>query len=147
MLLKWGLSDMADGTVSLNANATRQDADAAAREIVRRVTRRVLNRSAILCPVDTGRLRASGRMDFKNEPQGPIGIVTYPVKYAAFVHDGTRPHIIKARRGRALKFEMGGRTVIVKSVRHPGFRGKPFLRLAAEEIARSEGFIFIRSGR
>lgn len=136
---------MAEGTVTLNATALRRDSELEARDIVRRVTRRILNRSAVLCPVDTGRLRASGRMDFKNSPQGPTGTVTYPVKYAAIVHNGSRPHIIKAKRGKALKFEMNGRIVIVKSVRHPGSRGRPFLRIAAQEIAASEGLTFKRS--
>jgi hypothetical protein len=138
---------MADGRVVLSITATQKDADAVAKATVRRVTRKVLNRSAILCPVDTGRLRASGRMDFKDDKLGPVGTVTYPVRYAAIVHDGSKPHIIRAKRGKALKFEMGGKTVIVESVRHPGSRGRPFLRMAAQEVAAAEGFIFRRRGR
>jgi phage gpG-like protein len=32
----------------------------------------------------------------------------------------TRPHLIKARNGKSLRFQMAGREVFVKSVKHPG---------------------------
>ena len=137
---------MARGSVSVNGPAVRADVNDIARGVVRRISRRVLNRSALLCPVDTGRLRASGRMRFGEGPRGPQGVVEYPVNYAAAVHDGTRPHVIRARKRQALKFKMGGRTVIVKSVRHPGTQGRPFLRLAAEEVAAAEGLRFRSTG-
>lgn len=138
---------MASGSVRLDNSGVRSDANAAARDVVRRISRRVLNRSAILCPVDTGRLRASGRMSLREGPRGPQGVVEYPVSYAAAVHDGSRPHTIRARKKKALKFQMGGQTVIVKSVRHPGSQGRPFLRMAAEEVASAEGFQFRRTAR
>jgi len=135
---------MARGTVSLNSSGVRTDANAVARDAVRRITRRVLTRSTVLCPVDSGRLRASGRMKIGEGPRGPQGVVEYPVNYAAAVHDGSRPHKIKARKKKALKFQMGGRTVYAKEVRHPGAQGRPFLRMAAEEIAGAEGLQFRR---
>ena len=138
---------MASGSVRLNDSGVRADANAAARDVVRRVSRRILTRSAILCPVDTGRLRASGRVRLGEGPRGPQGVVEYPVNYAAAVHDGARPHTIRARKKKALKFQMGGRTVLVKSVRHPGSQGRPFLRMAAEEVASAEGFQFRRTAR
>lgn len=129
--------------ISLDRAGIRDDATLFSLGDVRRTTRRVLSRSQILCPVDTGRLRASGRMKIGVIARGPRGIVEYPVKYAAAVHDGTKPHEIKARKKKALRFEYQGQTVIVKSVRHPGTEGKPFLREAAIEIAREEGDRFL----
>src|SRR5688572_22772457 len=126
---------MARGSVTLNSSQVRADANAVARDNVRRIARRVLNRSTILCPVDSGRLRASGRMKVGEGPRGPQAVVEYPVKYAAAVHDGSRPHTIRARKKKALKFQLGGQTVFAKSVKHPGAQGRPFLRMAAEEIA------------
>lgn len=130
--------------IVLDKQGIRTDANRFSAKSVRSVTRRVLNRSAILCPVDTGTLRASGHMRFLLAARGPRGIVEYTVKYAAAVHDGSVPHIIRARRKKALKFEWHGRTVLAKKVRHPGAGSRPFLRKAAEEIAAAEGLRFIR---
>jgi hypothetical protein len=130
--------------ITLDRQGIRADANRFSLPSVRTTTRRVLTRSAVLCPVDTGRLRASGRMKVREIARGPSGVVEYPVKYAAAVHDGTDPHVIRARKKKALAFEWHGRTVIVKSVRHPGTDGRPFLRTAAEEVASAEGLRFIR---
>lgn len=129
-------------TLVLDVAGLRLDANLYSFQTVRRDTRRVLNRSAILCPVDTGRLRASGRMKFREGRRGPTGIVEYPVKYAASVHDGSGPHVIRARKKKALAFQLDGRTVIVKSVRHPGTQGRPFLADAAREVASASGYQF-----
>lgn len=121
----------------------RADVVRMATPVVTRVTRRILSRSAILCPVDTGRLRAAGRMRVSIAALGPRGIVEYPVSYAAAVHDGSGPHVIRAKKKRALKFQMDGRTVIVRSVRHPGTVGRPFLAKAAMNVAAGEGLRWI----
>lgn len=135
---------MANVKISLDKAGIRADVNGFSLLDVRKITRRILNRSTILCPVDTGRLRASGRMRVGESGQGPRGTVEYPVKYVAAVHDGSGPHVIRARKKKALRFKYGGRVVIVKSVKHPGSDGRPFLLQAAEEIASSEGYRFIR---
>lgn len=132
------------GRVILDLSGVKSDVDRFALPKVRSTTRRVLNRSAILCPVDTGRLRASGRMKVVVTARGPRGKVEYPVKYAAAVEDGSAPHVIKPRRRKALRFVVGGQVVYATSVRHPGTRARPFLGRAAREIAASEGFTFRR---
>lgn len=130
--------------IVLDRHGVREDANHAAMPQVRRITRKVLNRSAALCPVDSGRLRASGRMKVYEGPRGPQGTVDYPVKYAAAVHDGSKPRIIRAKKKKALKFQYQGRTVFARSVRHPGTQGRPFLAQAAQEIAAAEGLRFFR---
>lgn len=55
------------------------------------------------------------------------GDVFNNTKYALAVHEGTKPHIIRARKRKALKFDVGGRTVYASSVRHPGTKAQPFL--------------------
>lgn len=130
--------------IVLDKQGIRADANRFSMPSVRTTTRRVLNRSAVLCPVDTGRLRASGRMKVQEAARGPRGMVEYPVKYAAAVHDGRGPQVIRARKKKALAFQYGGRTVIVKSVRTRGTEGRPFLRKAAQEVAAAEGLRFIR---
>lgn len=134
---------MAGIRVVLDKASLRADANRFAAPKVRSMTRRVLNRSAILCPVDSGRLRASGRMKLRETGRGPTGTVEYPVKYAAAVHDGSKAHIIRARKKKALAFKYKGQNVVVKSVRHPGTAGRPFLRMAAREVAADEGVRFI----
>ncbi|MEV1294436.1 hypothetical protein [Pseudonocardia sp. NPDC049635] len=50
--------------------------------------------------------------------------------YLGFYHDGTRPHVIlpkQNRRNPHLRFVKNGRVVFSKRVRHPGFRGNPFI--------------------
>jgi len=54
------------------------------------------------------------------------------VNYALFVHFGTRPHIIKPNRKKALRWSSNGRFVFSKKVRHSGYRGDPFLYKALQ---------------
>lgn len=96
--------------------------------------RRVVNRAKILCPVDTGRLRAS----IKGRPSRtwtlrPQFTVSTNVDYAEMVQNGTRPHIIRPRTKQALKFNIGGQVVFAKVVHHPGTRARPFLDRALRE--------------
>lgn len=127
----------------LDREGIRGDVNAVALKVVRRVTRKVLTRSALLCPVKDGRLAASGRMKVGERGRGPQGVVEYPVKYAAAVHDGTGPRVIRPNRRKALAFKYGGKEVVVKSVHHPGSKAQPFLADAAKEVAAEEGLRFI----
>jgi hypothetical protein len=117
-----------------------------ARKKVNRVTRRTLNRSAVLVPVDNGLLRASGRA----EPATVrglmvVGSVVYDAEYAAAVHNGRRALTIRAkvradgRQGR-LRFVVEGRVVYAREVRQPARRGRPYLSTALREVATEEGF-------
>ena len=112
---------------------SRSEGEIAARQIVAR--------AKVLAPVDTGRLRASIRV----ERQSTFGLrqrwtVGSDVEYAPMVNDGTRPHIIRPRRAKALKFTVGGRTVYARVVHHPGTRANPFLDKALADVARSRGY-------
>jgi hypothetical protein len=103
--------------------------------------RQVVARAKVLAPVDTGRLRASIRV----ERRSTFGLrqrwtVGSDVEYAPMVNDGTRPHIIRPRTKKALKFQVGGRTVYAAVVRHPGTRARPFLDRALADVARSRGY-------
>jgi len=55
------------------------------------------------------------------------------LNYVEFVLYGTRPHIIKPRRKKALRFVKLGDFVFAKRVRHPGYRGDNFLQKAINE--------------
>lgn len=116
------------------------------RKLVTRVARRTLNRSTVLCPVDTGRLRASGSMKVASLGSEILGVVEYDANYAAAVHNGRRALTIRSRTGRALKFEIDGRTVYARSVRQPARAGRPFLATALREVAGAEGFRVVSVG-
>lgn len=136
-MLQLGRVDLdlrSDGQI--NAVASR----AALPEIVK-ITRKVLNRARVLAPVRTGRLRSSGRMDILITSVGPTGKVTFPVSYARFVHEGTRAHVIRAKKKKALKFKgAGGGFVYRRKVNHPGTKARPFVEDALREIAPPLGF-------
>lgn len=111
-----------------------------ARRLVGRVTRRTLNRSAVLCPVDTGNLRASGKMNVGTRGNTVVGEVEYTAKYAAAIHEGRRALTIRAKGGGRLRFTVDGRTVYARSVHQPARKGRPFLSTALREVAIQEGF-------
>lgn len=112
-----------------------------ARTRVARVTRRTLNRSAILCPVDTGYLRATGKAAIGTRGAIVVGEVEYTADYAAAVHNGRRALTIRPKRpGGRLRFQVDGRTVYAREVRQPARPARPFLADALREVAGAEGF-------
>lgn len=58
------------------------------------------------------------------------------INYATFVLFGTRPHLIKAKNRKALRFSYKNLDEFVyrKSVRHPGYKGDDFLHSAAKKV-------------
>lgn len=98
-------------------------------------------RAKVLAPVDTGRLRASIRVErrsfFGLRQRWTVGS---DVDYAPMVNDGTRPHIIRPKRAKALRFNVGGKVVFARVVHHPGTRARPFLDRALADVARSRGY-------
>lgn len=58
---------------------------------------------------------------------GLQGVITCDHPATLYVLEGTRPHLIRARRGKALRFEIDGQVVFAKVVRHPGTRPNNFL--------------------
>jgi hypothetical protein len=133
--------------VKLARAELQKAAQQGAGKLVARATRQTLNRGRVLSPWDTGNMRASHTMDIRVlKASRVIGRVTTRVKYAMAVHEGAQPHIIRPRKKKALKFKVGGRTVIVRSVRHPGNKGRPWLRQAMTEVAHQRGFTVRRVG-
>lgn len=107
--------------------------------------RQVTNRAKILTPVNTGRLRASIHYTVSHSGN-PSAVVETNVNYAPYVHDGTRPHIIRPRRRQALRFRVGGATVFATEVHHPGTSARPFLTAALREISAQRGWIYRAGG-
>ncbi len=63
-------------------------------------------------------------------PGGLQGVITCDHPKVRLVLEGTRPHIIRPRRAKALRFEVGGEVVFARKVRHPGTRPNNFLARA-----------------
>lgn len=84
-----------------------------------------------------GQLARSIQSEIVDTPSGMVGRVGSDEPYAMTVHEGSRPHVIRPRRKRYLRWrEPPGYSdeVFSLGVRHPGnTRGRPFLLLALRE--------------
>lgn len=85
-------------------------------------------------PVLTGKLRSM--ILITDEPGRIIvGVDSSLVLYAPFQEYGTKgPYEIKAKTAKALAFKMGGKTVLVKKVMHPGIKSTPYIRPAMADF-------------
>ena len=91
-----------------------------------------------IAPRRTGRLRKSiGVRRTRAGYEVVMGGSEAP--YASFVEFGTRSHLIRARRARALRFELSGEVVYVRYVRHPGSKPRLILARAVSEALREMG--------
>lgn len=79
-------------------------------------------------PVKSGTLRRS--LTSRVEAGGKRGVVGTNIQYARAVHDGSKPHVIKPTRAKALFWK--GALHPVRSVNHPGYKGDPWFERAAE---------------
>lgn len=76
--------------------------------------------------VDTGQLKAS--IGYTIRGGSPVyAKITASNKVAMMHHEGTKPHIIKPRKGKALRFQSRGKMVVTKKVYHPGTKANHFL--------------------
>lgn len=55
------------------------------------------------------------------------------LNYVEFVIHGTKPHTIKAKNKKALRFSSLGKFIYAKSVQHPGYKGDDFMQKAVEK--------------
>jgi hypothetical protein len=78
-------------------------------------------------PRRTGKLAGSFRV--KSATQRRATVVA--IFYGRFVNRDTKPHTIKARNAPSLIFNVGGRTIFARAVRHRGTRGTRFVDKAA----------------
>jgi len=102
------------------------------------IARRLQNELVLICPVDTGRLRASIKVQATNE-----GLLIWMVWYGKLIEFGTPPHIIRPKNKKVLHWHktkgrtqhshphsknMSGDAFFAKEVKHPGSRPNPFIR-------------------
>lgn len=70
---------------------------------------------------------------------GRILRVQNPAKHANAIEHGARPHVIEARRRKALSFNVGGRQMFRRKVNHPGNKPFRFLYRATNAAGRLLG--------
>lgn len=82
-----------------------------------------------LAPHDTGNLKNSIQA---KTPDALTGIVSVGAAYGWFVEAGTRPHEIRPKNGKFLKFAGRNGTVFTSKVSHPGTKPQPYIEPAVE---------------
>lgn len=108
----------------------------------RAFTHEVAREARRLAPKRTGALERGISAD-PVQRTGPWTLesgVTGRARHSAPVHEGARPHVIRARNAAALSFYWPkvGRRVFFARVNHPGNRPNPFLRNAAHRVASAD---------
>ena len=114
-------------------------------QYVDRLGEKVLVEASMGTPVDTGKLRKS----MKKERIGWDVQVSGNTKYAIFVHAGTKPHVIRPKNAKALRWEERQKPsliqpfkrqpvniVFAQEVHHPGTKAQPWLEQALVRAMR-----------
>lgn len=126
--------------------------NSAAVQLVQKAQRQTLTRAKVTSPVDSGALRNSHVAE-------PIKVsgdkVTTEISveggakqdYAMYVHEGTKPHVIKPRRKKVLSWKGSEGRVFATAVNHPGTEPRPWLRNALQSTAPKLGFIVDSNGK
>lgn len=77
--------------------------------------------------VRTGALRASIHMRHLRDSRGQFVKIGSALNYALMHHEGTKPHVIAAKRAPVLRFVSKGRVVYAHAVMHPGTKPNRYL--------------------
>lgn len=82
-------------------------------------------------PVKTGKLRSEIR-----QIDAPRKVTVMPVgiDYNVYVVEGTRPHVIRAKRKKALAWDQHGKKMIRRQVNHPGTKPNPYMTDSAKVV-------------
>lgn len=98
--------------------------------ILRRRARPVAARARQLAP---GSMGNGITMHVEGTGRGMQAVITSTHPASIYVIKGTRPHVIRPRRAKALRFQAGGQTVFAQRVNHPGNAANDFLSQALRE--------------
>lgn len=115
----------------------------AATTLAMRMARQTANAAKMKAPVDKGVLRNSISADPAPRVEGMrvTTSVTASANYALPVHEGVKGgKIIRPVKARALKFQIGDRTVFARSVVQGSQRARPFLLNGAKQAGARLGF-------
>ena len=115
-----------------------------ATQVLARTARKVVAQAKLNAPVDTGNMRAQIAADpiviSGTRMKQTIRVGGNAAEYSIYVHEGTRPHVIRPRNAKVLAFNGSEGRVFTREVHHPGTHARPFLRNAVQAVAPSMGF-------
>lgn len=77
--------------------------------------------------VKSKKLRHSIRKNMLEAKHGPMAEVGSNLDYALLHHEGSKPHQIRPKRAKVLRFKSRGRIVYAHSVMHPGTKPNRYL--------------------
>ena len=105
---------------------------------INRIITKIENDAKRNAPVNKRSGGGNLRQSIRSMMIGPArGRVEVGADYGIFVHEGTRPHVIRIRQKKVLANKREGR-IFGKVVQHPGTRANPFLQ---EAVDKNERFI------
>ena len=88
----------------------------------------VQNAAIVQCPKRTTLLSQSIVKRFYDSPEGFTVVIAALQDYALPVHEGTKPHDIRPKNAKALRwFGADGKPIFAKVVHHPGTPARRFL--------------------
>ncbi len=93
----------------------------------------VFETAVTLAPSKSGFLGLRRAIDWSINKDLLVGRIFVDLKkapYAPYLEYGVRPHIIKPVHKKALHFKIDGEDVFAKTVHHPGFNERPYMRPA-----------------
>lgn len=118
---------MASISVELKADIDERIIIEKLKEMQKRAMLRMQAHAVRIAPVDTGTFRASIRVEQTSEFEWEM---RSGVSYDVDIEFGTAPHLITAKKAKALRFKVDGQTVFATRVQHPGTSGHPTFRPA-----------------
>ncbi|CDF65223.1 HK97-gp10 family putative phage morphogenesis protein [Campylobacter fetus] len=97
----------------------------------------VVNDSKAIAPFKTGNLKKDIQVFKADQTSVTIGNSKL-APYAKFVHFGTKPHIIRVKKAKALANKKAG-LCFGKQVNHPGTKAQPYLEDGLNNYISSSG--------
>ena len=71
-----------------------------------------------------------------------MGIDNRRASYGIFVQNGTKPHEIRAKNRKFLRWVVSSEFIFAKKVKHPGYKGDAFFELAIkQEVPKFERWL------
>lgn len=104
-------------------------------------------------PKITGKLRRSTIFQILGGPGSQVLEVRQGARtpkgfpYGFWVREGTKPHIIRAKNAKALRFEIGGQVIFATEVKHPGTKPNPYHKRVFARLRPRIQAIVSRMGR
>lgn len=120
------------------AYASGEGIQRVAAEVIKDTAERIKNVAAELAPKKTGELSRSIRIVYVSPVEAHIGPTAY---YGVYQEYGTAsrgefggaPYVIRPKRAERLHFQVDGKWVTAREVKHPGVPSHPYMRPATQQ--------------